>query len=474
MRLFACGVVVMLAGCIHDQLVTCGDVTCPSGDTCDQERSICVGANGLSIPPAVIDFGAVGCATQATHALEIRNFNSIPVPFTVTSTLTAEVTSGITDVSAIPTSGEIPANGSISLQVIAAVTRMAVPGTAAEGKLLVVGTDTTAIDVQLVPTGAVVTSSVQDLDFGEFSTNAMISRTVEFSNTGTVAADLTPATTAPFSTSGSSVHLDPGATAVPVEVDFMPEQLLAFTAQLDPNLAPDSVVCQTPPGSVELTGAATSDDLIADHLTLDFGVAACGAPAATLAVVITNTGASDQVLDATATGALYSATAGGPIAGNGGTQTFIVTRAAIANTAVPMMTPYAGTLSIMENAAPNTQKMIALQQTITAPVLSFDVTHLDFGIVAKGSYTTLVSNLRNTGTGTANVTASPASTNVPGGGSITISPTTFQISAGGYVPVLVTLHAGTTDVGLDDIPFSFTAPGQCGNPAMLGVTAFIN
>ena len=465
-----------LSGCLNDQLIPCGDTLCPTNYSCDTERSICIDPNGLSVPADTIDFGNVACNTTATGTLAIRNFSANAISYSAVST--------IPGVTASPSAGEFPAGGTVELALEATVPLESIPASTIAGTLLIAaGNDVVERDVVLTPEGALLDTSVLQLDFGEGTLGNSDTRSITITNSGTAPIDLAPAlrSTVPAPITATPVfalvnpdpvHVGPGATGN-VAVQFAPDQLVSFTSSVD--LAPSGSLCQMPLRPVNLSGAATMDEILVDHLTLDFGDAACGAPASTLPLRVTNNVvASSVMLTSTITGTaagLFDPVADAIVPAMGMVD-LPITRAAIPATATPG--GRSATLTVVATGGPGATKVIALAQSITAPVLAFDRACIDVDMIAPHATVNRMITLTNTGNGVANVTSIPAEF-VQGPLHVTISPSAFQIQPGGAI-VLTAMVENTSSLGIALVKgspaFTFTAVGECGDPPILTLGCF--
>jgi len=265
-------VAVASTGCIHDRLVACGDVVCPVGNGCDLERSICIDPVGLSVPPANIAFTDVACGGSGQQVLEVRNFSSGPIAFSAVSTLDG--------IDVVPPSGVFPAGATVTLQLIGNAPPRSVPGTPLQGAVLIaVDGEVITRDVELTTTGAVVTASVQQLDFGEATVGLSDTRAIQLHNTGNAAIQVAPrlpASQGPSFTLATppTVSVGPGETTS-IAVAFQPQALTSYASSLTLDYTGNT--CEPPPTQVSLSGTATTDDILLDHLTLDFGEVACDA-----------------------------------------------------------------------------------------------------------------------------------------------------------------------------------------------------
>ena len=408
----------LASGCLHDELVLCGDELCPSGYGCDVERSICALPNGLSIPTkAAID--RAYCGQPSDGVLTIRNLSSNEIAY-------GPIISDI-GVTVSPASGTF-SPGDTDLRIIATVPVDSLPGQVIAGSLfLSLDEEVVRRPLKVTPIGAALGASTHSLSFGESAVATSTTKMVTYTNTGNVAVNLTAALQPPSAfafTSTPTLHLEPGENQA-IGVSFTSNSVQAYTSSLV--VTPDAPLCQPPLDHIALDGAATTDAILLDSLTLDFADATCNQPADVLplAIVNTNAGSQDVTIDIKGIDANLFTTdiSAATIAGNGSLKPQI-TRVVVPFTTPGKKTATLGISASLNTAPLVTAKQVQLVQNVVAP--SFELTRpcLDGGdlIPPHTSYMTAI-GVTNTGnkTGAVTVSASPFPT-------MTISPSQFQIA----------------------------------------------
>src|ERR1700684_1520310 len=79
-------------GCLHDDLVTCGDQLCPAGSLCDTAAETCADPSGLSVPSGGVAL-QVPCGGTAMTTLPFRNVGASAVDFEIAATVAGIVAS---------------------------------------------------------------------------------------------------------------------------------------------------------------------------------------------------------------------------------------------------------------------------------------------------------------------------------------------------------------------------------------------
>lgn len=452
----------LLAGCVRDDLVTCGESLCPVGRGCDVERGICIDAAGLSIAPAPIGLGDVPCGGSVTQKLEVRSFAERPIQFSAVTTLDA--------VRVVPASGEFPPGGTVELELVGTASMPSVPGLPLDGKVLL-ATDAEVVErpVQMTTAGAIIATSVAALDFGEVGTVSVPdTRTFMVNNTGTtgvVVNAVVNGSVAEFSLqSPASVALGPGQQTA-VAVKFTPATLGMFTSQV--GLTFTGTLCEAPLAAVGVRGDASNDALLVDPTMVDFGEAACGAPPLRKPLKVTNNTPTAQAMTFSIVGpdaGQYTVAGATTISGSASTD-LVVERA----TTDPLQKP-GGLDATLMITSPSTTKIIPLKQVIKAPVLSSTQRYYDFGQLSLNTTTTHNFLITNTGNAIAPITATPASFSLPGGGGISITFSTTQIPPNGSATATVKVVVGTVGkYALADGAFSISSPGACSDSVDLAI-----
>jgi hypothetical protein len=213
-------------------------------------------------------------------------------------------------------------------------------------------------------------------------------------------------------------------------------------------IAGTDALCATAPGNVSMTGTGTLAQVSISTNELDFGsggLVNCGATAAALPVVLTNTGNQDYTI----TGAdldnpTYYTVVMAPVDGivhPGGSVTLTVTPKAIPGSVaiVPSFPTFSGALTIHTNAQfddPNGH-VVALVMGAKGVIIdnTLSVTNWNFGTVSFGSTGFFNIGIRNHGNATAQVALTDTSTAVFG---LASNPTTV-LAGDGSVRVNTTI-----------------------------------
>src|SRR5262249_36942762 len=146
------------------------------------------------------------------------------------------------------------------------------PGHIIEGSLFVpVGDDVLKRKLRVVPTGASLGASTHQLSFGETAVATPVAKTISYTNTGNLAVDLV-ASVQPSSaftiTSSSTMHLEPGDMQS-FNLTFGSNAIQTFSSTLA--ITPNAPLCQQPLRGIPLDGAVTTDAILVDSLTIDYG-----------------------------------------------------------------------------------------------------------------------------------------------------------------------------------------------------------
>jgi hypothetical protein len=446
--------IIAVAGCVHDDLVTCGDQLCPAGSLCDAVTGTCASVSGLSIPPDVIDL-QVACGGMTMSTVPFRNIGTESISFAVAST--------VAGVEVTPASATLAPGAELDVQLVATAPTESIPGSPVIGNLLVAVNGNQQVlgrPLQLTTNGSVIATSAQTLDFGESSVPATsFVRTFSISNTGNEDVQLMPSNpTAPYTlTNASSVDLAP-ATSQTIGVAFQPLDG-SFDSSVDFAFSPANT-CQPPPSSIALSGVGTGDAILVDHLVLDFGTGTCGDAAVALPLTFTNNDAAAQPLAFSLTnnpGFTFVTDSAPTLAAGPSTTTINVTRNLLSPPHSPG--PVAATLSIMAPALTG-PTLVTLKQQISAPELTLNMSLIAYNPLPEFGGAQTAVQIFNTGNAVANVTVSPALQTF-GTTSVSFTPSSFQIPPGGGTFGTVTVGAGNAPVGPMSAYFHFTAAGTC-------------
>ena len=421
-------VLALAPACVKDSLVPCGDLLCPSGFTCDAEAHVCVDPDGLSLPNQIA-IGDTACGGQTTQQLVVKNLGG--------TTFVYSAVSDVAGVVVIPAHGTFEADSMTTLELRATVSMDSLPGREISGSLLF-DLGTAAVlrrPISMTPIGALLDVSVQTLSFGEAAVGDMTTKNVVITNRGTL--DVTVMTTlaqAPadgsFLPPAPSVHVAAGGTSS-VPITFFPHSLVAYSSVLQ--LAPDVPLCQAPLASVDLEGAATNQAILVDSLVLDYGNVACGGPAGSLPLTITNKGTTAQALSFGVTGtdaALFDPVADQAVAGND-KLTIPIGRRVVRNPqgVIGMRT---AALEITATGVTTTMKSIDLRANVQGALLQVQEGCVSIGTVAAHGQASADITLVNTGNATALITAATFP-------DVSMSPSSVQVPAGSSAPVTITV-----------------------------------
>jgi hypothetical protein len=454
--------VCTLVGCIHDNLVTCGDQLCPAGSLCDAANGQCADPSGLSLPNDVIDL-QVACGATSMSTLPFRNVSSHSIDVSIAAT--------VPGVSASPALVTLAPGEEADVQLVATAPSESIPGVVATGNLVVAvdGNRLLGRQLRLSTNGALITASEDTVDFGESSIPASpIVRTFTLVNTGNADAMVTPtAPAAPYSlASAGAITLGAGGSSA-VGVSFQPLDG-SFPSELA--LAFSSNTCQPPPTSIALSGVGTGDAILVDHLVLDFGSSNCDMPMpVALPLTFTNEAATAQQLGFTISGgrAFGYSTDPAPLLPPGPSMTTInVTRSQLL---LPQSIGVQTSTLTVAAPALATPTLVTLKQTIVSPLLVLSMGSFTFNY-PKMSGTQQTVAITNQGNAVANVTVSPSSVLYPGTTYLGFSPSSFQIPPQGMAIGTVSFTSGTVAIPTTTLSFTFSAVGSCSGTQTLTVT----
>lgn len=464
-------VLTLVTGCVKANLVECSDGTlCPSGTTCDVAGSTCIDPHGLSVPVGDINLGSVSCGeTSGQIALPISNYGVAGIE--------AQLGSTVVGVTVTPGEATIEAHGTLQALVTARGADDAPPGTPIEGAVVIITRhEQVSRAIRFDTAGAVAVAD--NVDFGETFSGTNNTEMVRVHNGGnlpfTVAARLANNPSGLFSlvTTSAPLAVQPGTDQTfMVKFDPGAGNVGNYTAKI----ALDYVgpMCHGPTAELEVNGSASGDVVIVDHSKLDFGNALCGAPAQDIVLTMTNRSMTAQTVTLTLMGshaAKYAAPSSVVIPG--GTSMIAVsgsatiTRLPIPTKSELMLQPAQLKVDFKEAGI---VKTLDVGSAISAPVLSTEISEIDFGTVGKGGVVSRAVRVHNLGTQTGTVTVSPTTVMGPGGAKLTVSPTVFQIPRNGVVPVVFTFTSGGIAGVLPEATFTLSSPGQCSTPPAIKV-----
>ena len=291
-----------------------------------------------------------------------------------------------------------------------------------------------AEQIQGTPGTGILSPNTNSLNFGNVAVGNNVAQSVNVTNTGTAAVDISQATASGsgFSImSGSSPSTVAVGQTVTVQVQFAPQAAGAATGSL-------SVMSNAPnaPLTVALAGTGTQGSLTANPPSASFGSILVGANSA-IPVTLSNSGSAPVSITAVSiTGTGFTMTTLAPQTLNPAqTASFTAT---FAPTSAGSVT---GTISITTNA-PGSPLKIALSGSATATQaqLSISPSPVAFNSVNVGSNATQTVTFKNTGNATLNITAA----GITGSGYTTNLSAPVTINAGATSTFTVT-YAPTTE-----------------------------
>jgi hypothetical protein len=395
-----------------------------------------------SVQPGLLDFGMVGCGTQAgPQSVTLKNTGGSAI------TWSASLLAG-TAYTLNPMGGSLAAATSVDI----VVTPKPIPSPSAVtanlyGDTLTITTNAPGdsahvVDIHETASGAILTTSTGALAFGSVTVGNTGTSPFTVSNAGNAAA------TVSFSMADPAFSLVPQAQAVgaggvyTATVSFTPSSAMSYsdTATMT---APGVALCAPLPSGITLTGTGTAmpQPVTVAPMSLDFGRVDCGSTGSPQNITITNnTAATLNWTAALTANTSYQIGAPSGMIAAGAQATLTITPKLI-----PQHTPttpdlFADTLTITTDAPGDTAHAVSLHMTAQGVILSFSPTSLSFGTVAIGDSKMLTIGIVNDGNVVAPVTLTE------------IGSPTFTSTA--------TLTVGPSSSELANVTFTPTAPAN--------------
>jgi hypothetical protein len=423
----------------------------------------------VSYTPAVLDFGAVPCGTTgASKTVTFRNDGN--QSYTIVATLGKDAGSPYT-LALNPTSGVVAQDGGT---VVITVAPKAIPQTSPVtpdlfGDTLTVTTDVsgdTAHNVALHQTasGSIFAISTNAINFGSVAVGAMASSQFTLSNTGNAPGSISFTAVQPkiFSMPVDSV-LAANSSAIATG-GFSPNAVTSYSDMATVSVSATTVLCQPLPlSTVMLSGAGTSSNvLMLSASSLNFGLVPCGSQTPAQKINVTNNSTQTLTISLTLMGGGSSpyAVSGPATISAGATAAITVTPKPIPAVSSTAADGFADTLSITATGGPvNESHAVALHETASGAILSFNPTSLTF--TATGSKTFTVNN-------EGNVVAPYMLTLLQGGQTaFTVSPAMASVNGGGSVSETVGYKAPLFGARSGTISVATSAPRCAPLPAAL-------
>jgi hypothetical protein len=409
----------------------------------------------VELDTSSLEFPGVGCGGVATSTFALHNGGDVALGFTITSNLTG--------VTAEPATGSVPPGADVTVTVTAMTEAVGSPGAAMTGELLVqtdgVSVDPIQLPVSLTTIGGLVSADLTTVDFGQVTTSMASMRTVTIGNTGNSAVTISagPFVNPAFAVIGEATFdLPPGGTH-PVAIQFVPTISQAYSFQLP--LATAGAICGPAP-TVVVAGTGTTNTVLLDHTTIDFGAISCGTPSGGMPLLVTNQNATSYPYVASVTQGAASFTAA-PTSGTvpaSGSTSITVTHAAVA---APIATgQVSGNLHLVITGAPNGTNDVGLKYAVSGSSLTASPLSYDFGQVEGTGSTTIV--ITNTGNQVADVQV------IRSGSSHFSAPSSFQVSPGSMKDMTITFSSSSTSTSTAD--FALSASNQCSSPLSIHVS----
>ncbi len=412
----------------------------------------------VTVDHDTIDLSTVSCGASKALTLVIANGAAQAVNYTITSD-----TPGITT---DPTTGTIPATLSAQVTVTATADAIATPGAEVSGILQIETDDpdvpSIQVPIKFQPAGAVVTADHTTVDFGQVAANTSHGNMVTLTNTGNAPVQVMagPFASGTFAvTSPSSFELAPQASQ-PVDISFDPPLAQAYMYQLP--LVMTGAVCAMPP-TVVVLGAGSTNPVLLDHTSLDFGNVMCGSSSANTMLTMTNSNASSYPFTATVTAgaSAFSVAPGSGTLPASGMASVTVTRAAVPT---PIMTgQVSGNLAVAITGQGTTD--VPLTYNVSGAYLTASSTTMYIQTVVGQSSTRSVT-ITNSGDQVATVMV-----NETGSNELT-SALSFQVAPGAMQTFSVTFSPTVT--GTVTASFDLVASNACSPPLTIMVTGSID
>jgi len=260
---------------------------------CASATSLSLNGTGTTAPvsvgPGSLQFGSVACGSTATaQSTTIHNGYSTAIAYTATLGLGAASPYSLSS-----SSGNVPAQGQTTLTVTPAqipasgnTTAGAYDDTLTIATPGVPGSQPTVVQLTESASGAILAIQMPTTGFGMVSGQTTLPFTV--TNTGNLAAPLTPVTTGPGFNAGfpGLTVAQPGGSAVPGVAGFTPTQIGMVTGTL--SVTTTAAQCAPPPAALTLTGTGEFPVASFSTATLQTQPDTCGGGQVSL--TITNNG----------------------------------------------------------------------------------------------------------------------------------------------------------------------------------------
>jgi hypothetical protein len=299
--------------------------------------------------------------------------------------------------------------------------------------------------------GAIVSRSLNSLNFGNVASGTTSTQTYTFSNTGNVNATLTLTNGDTAIVQTSPLVVSAGAGVFTTEsVSFQPTLTQTYSDIGLLALQTPVPLCGALPGNLTLSGNGTNPSLTATPSTLNFGSIPCGTAALnTQTVNVTNNGPATTFSAVLLKGAgsyfSINPTSGSMTAG--GVVPIVVTGNMLPSTASTSSNAYGDTLQV--TTATNNVADVTLNMTALGAVLAFSKSSIAFSPTPPNTPVTSAFTVNNTGNAPVTVTL------VPSLGVFTTSPTMGSVPAGIMLPVTASFD-----------PTSITPPSYSGTLSM--------
>jgi hypothetical protein len=424
----------------------------------------------VTVEPGILDFGSVGCGSQATaQGVTIHNTGTASISYT-----TALTTGSAYVVS--PASGSVGAGASVTVTV----TPNAIPAASAVtpngyGDTLTVTTTAAgdmphAIALRETAQGAILSQSTSGISFGPVAVRMTASSQFTVTNTGNAPATVSFDTqTNAFAVSPQGQTVGGGSSYTPI-VTFTPSAANAYSDTATMRVAAGAVLCGPLPAGAALSGSGINTTAVSVSPTnLDFGLVGCGSTATPQTVTIQNGGTASFTWSAKLTTQYYVLSSMGGTLAPGASANVVVTPAAIPGNSAVTPDLYADTLTFSTNAPGDAPHAVSLHETAQGAILLFNPPNmLGMGSVQVGDSAQSMLNVVNNGNLTALVMLrlmggqgfhlDLTSVNVAGAGSASTVKVTFAPQSSGSQSATVSMSTSTPLCG--PLPHPLTLSGK--------------
>lgn len=438
------------------------------------------GDGGLpTISATSLDFGEVDCGkTGDAKTFTISNPSGAAVSFT-----TELVKAGASPFAISPTTGSVPAGGSVDVTVTPKA--VGVPSSTTANALgdtlkLVIGPTNAQVDLKQTAHGVSIKLNTNSgTDFGNVPIGAGgIQLPVQIANAGNQTAPVTLSVVADPASDGSTspfavINPDPATASpgvTPATVTFSPAEVATFSGKIHLDIGAGVALCDVAPGDITFTGKGTNGVVSLSAKAFTFGNANqattdCGTQATTQTIRITNSSNKPFLIKSAALAkgtTLYSLTNGTTTGKDSFTNLNVLANSFVDIAIVPKLIPqnsgtnptapdnFADTLTITTDAPGDTDPhVIPLHQTAHgAYVVRSTSSTLNLGTVAVGVTSAPATfTWQNVGNADINLTQSMAAGLV-----YDVTPTTLALSAGaGPTTASVTFTPSATQTFTDTI-----------------------